>query len=116
MSALCLKIIKVIKIIELWSNDKDPNHKDRNIWAKNGLFMLRSNGGFAKLLRFGIDADYVYMCYKLVMAQDKSARDISLHDYECERYLHITKSLMEEGRFVEPDCEGTLTWAILSAV
>ena len=116
MSALCLKIIKVIKIIVLWSEDSDPNHKDRKIWAKNGLLILRSTGGFAKLLRFGLDTDYTYMCHKLVMVQDKSTRDISLHDWECERYLHITKSLMEEGRIFEPDCQGTFTWAILSAV
>ena len=72
--------------------------------------------GFAKLVDFGIDTDYVYMCHKLVMVQDKSARDVSLHDWECERYLHITKSLMEEGRIFEEDCQGTFTWAILSAV
>ena len=105
MSALCLKIIKVIKMIVLWSNDLDPNDKDRKVWATNGLLVLRSTGGFAKLLRFGIDTDYVYMCHKLVLVQDKSARDISLHDWECERYLHITKSLMEEGRIFEPDCQ-----------
>ena len=116
MSALCLKIIKVIKMIVLWSNDLDPNHKDRKVWANNCLLVLRSTGEFAKLLRFGIDTDYVYMCHKLVLVQDKSARDISLHDWECERYLHITKSLMEEGRIFEPDCQGTFTWAILSAV
>ena len=116
MSALCLKIIKVIKMIVLWSNDLDENHTDRKVWANNGLLVVRSTGGFAKLLRFGIDTDYVYMCHKLVLVQDKSARDISLHDWECERYLHITKSLMEEGRIFEPDCQGTFPWAILSAV
>ena len=77
MSALCLKIIKVIKIIVLWSEDSDPNHKDRKIWATSGLLILRSTGGFAKLLRFGIDTDYTYMCHKLVMVQDKSARHIA---------------------------------------
>ena len=97
MSALCLKIIKVIKVIMLWSNDREPNHKDKRM-AKIGLLMLRSNGRFAKLLRFGLDADYMYLCHKLVMVQDKSARDITLHDHACERYLHITKALMEEGR------------------
>ena len=93
-----------------------PITKTETHGANNGLLMLRSNGGFAKLLRFGIDTDYVHMCHKLVLVQDKSARDISLHDWECERYLHITKSLMEEGRIFEPDCQGTFTWAILSAV
>ena len=52
--------------------------------------MLQSKGGFAKLVRFGIDTDYTYTCHKLVMVQDKSARDISLHDWECDRYLHTT--------------------------
>ena len=31
MSALCLKIIKVIKMIVLWSNDLDEHHKDRQV-------------------------------------------------------------------------------------
>ena len=34
MSALCLKIIVVCKMIELWSKDPDPNHRERKYGRK----------------------------------------------------------------------------------
>ena len=37
MSALCSKITKVMKMIDKWAGDPNPNHKDRKSWAKSGL-------------------------------------------------------------------------------
>ena len=40
MSTLCLKIIKVIRMITKWADDSNPNRKDRKIWASNGLRII----------------------------------------------------------------------------
>ena len=116
MSAFCFNIIKVLKIINNWANDACPEIADRRWWAKNGLRTMQGKGGFIKLVKIGIDTDYAYLCHRRVMVQDKSSNDVALHDWECDRYLHATKALLEEGRIFEADCHGTFTWAILTAI
>ena len=105
-------------MIDKWAHDttNGQSAKDRKAWAVNGLRALRGKTGFVKLIKFGIDTDYVCLCSKLVLVQDKSERDVSLHDWECERYLQTTKAMFEEGRLFEEDCQGTFTWCLLQCI
>ena len=49
-------------MIDKWAGDPNPNHKGRKSWAQSCLQMMKGNGGLARLVKFGIGTDYVYLC------------------------------------------------------
>ena len=104
MSTLCPKILRVIRVICKWSRDADPNHRDRRLWSIAAVNKTQGEEGFARLVCFGLDSDYAFLCHKLVQIQDPTFRDVSLADHECAQYLEITKALFEEGRIFEESC------------
>ena len=111
----CLKIIVVIKLIARWSQDTDPNHKERADWAIYALRLLQGAKGFYRLVRFGMDCDFMTLCSKMVQLADPDSRDISLHVDEMETYTDITQALFCEGRIFQESCVGT-DYEIISKV
>ena len=116
MSTLCLKIIRVFKLIAAWSRDPDVNHRARRQWATRVMHVIQGRSGAELTIQFGVDAEYMTMCSKLVQVQDKDERDIALHEDECMAYSEISSALFRDGRLFQEECVGTYTHAILWAL
>ena len=72
--------------------------------------------GWQRLVKFGIDTDYVCVIQPFIRVMEPSGHEVSLSLKESTETLTIVKALFEECRLFCPEPNNTYTWHLLSGM
>ena len=72
--------------------------------------------GWQRLVKFGIDTDYVCVIQPFIRVMEPSGHEVSLSLKESTETLTIVKALFKECRLFCPEPNNTYTWHLLSGM
>ena len=116
MTRLLKNMGRVVKVLQMVSQDQHDAHRDDRLWACHLMKTLSGTTGFARLSSFAVETDYIVSCRRMTRLQDKSDTDVSMAQHEVVETLMLQEALFQEGRIFSAEKNESYCWELLNSI